>query len=87
MEDSNLSEYKEIIDVISKTIYSKVKSREEVLNDFSIPVETSNHHIHLTRDSLDVLFGKGYELTKLRDLSLNRENLPATSRSILLVQI
>ena len=69
MEDSNLSEYKDIIDVISKTIYSKVKSREEVLNDFSIPVEISNHHIHLTRDSLDVLFGKGYELTKLRDLS------------------
>jgi len=69
MGDSNLSEYKDMIDVISKMVYREVKSRKQTSNDFSIPVEISNHHIHLTRDSLDVLFGKGYELTKFRDLS------------------
>ncbi|MEA1940068.1 MAG: phosphate propanoyltransferase, partial [Candidatus Caldatribacteriota bacterium] len=69
MEDSSLSDYKDIIEVISKAIYKEVKPKEGGLKDFSIPVETSNHHVHLTRESLDILFRKGYELTKLRDLS------------------
>jgi len=69
MEDSNLSEYKDIIDVISNTIHRKVKSRGFTSPDFTIPIEVSSRHVHVTRDTLDVLFGKGYELTKLKDLS------------------
>ena len=34
-----------------------------------IPVGISNRHIHLSREHVDVLFGKGYELTKLKELS------------------
>lgn len=34
----------------------------------NISVGVSNHHVHLTREVLDVLFGYGYELTKKRDL-------------------
>jgi len=64
-------EYKELIDLIAKTVYKEITSREEkqLSNQFSIPVEVSNRHVHLTRESLDILFGKDYELTKLRDLS------------------
>lgn len=36
---------------------------EEVL------VETSARHIHLTQEAVDTLFGKGYQLTKKKDLS------------------
>ena len=34
-----------------------------------ILVETSARHIHLSQEAVDVLFGKGYELTKKKDLS------------------
>ncbi len=62
-------DYKKIVDMITETIYKEIKPKEESSHLFSIPVEISNHHVHLTRDSLDILFGKDYDLTKLRDLS------------------
>ncbi len=34
-----------------------------------VPVGVSNRHIHLTREHVEILFGKGYQLTKLKDLS------------------
>ena len=62
-------DYKKLVDMITETIYKEILPKEEPATLFSIPVEISNHHVHLTRGSLDVLYGKGYELTKLRDLS------------------
>ena len=34
-----------------------------------IPVGISNRHIHLSREHVDILFGKGYQLTQLKELS------------------
>ncbi len=34
-----------------------------------ILIETSARHVHVTKETLEVLFGKGYELTKKKDLS------------------
>jgi len=62
-------DYKKLVDMITETIYKEIKPKEESSHLFSIPVEVSNHHVHLTRDSFYILYGKDYELTKLRDLS------------------
>lgn len=35
----------------------------------TVLVETSARHVHVTQEALEVLFGKGYELTKKKDLS------------------
>ena len=34
-----------------------------------VPIALSNRHIHISREDLDALFGKGYELTNIKDLS------------------
>ena len=34
-----------------------------------VPIALSNRHLHISREDLDTLFGKGYELTNIKDLS------------------
>ena len=54
-----------------KTLVSKVieTMSEKSSCDGNIPVGISNRHIHLSREHVDILFGKGYQLTQLKELS------------------
>ncbi|WP_027634025.1 ethanolamine utilization phosphate acetyltransferase EutD [Clostridium hydrogeniformans] len=52
-----------LLENLVKEVVKKVK--EEAF----IEVEASGRHIHLSRKDIDALFGEGYELTKIKDLS------------------
>ena len=54
-----------IADIVKKVISEMGTSN----TDNQIPVGISNRHIHLSREDLETLFGKGYELTPIKDLS------------------
>jgi len=39
------------------------------METFKVPVGISNRHIHLSQEHIEALFGVGYSLTKMKDLS------------------
>ncbi len=41
---------------------------QRLVDNIFVPVGVSNRHVHLSQESVDVLFGKGYALTKMREL-------------------
>lgn len=41
----------------------------EARDESGIPVGVSNRHIHLTKEDVETLFGAGYELTPMKELS------------------
>lgn len=57
---------------LSEVVTQRVKARligRDISSKRQLSVGISGRHLHLTREVLDQLFGRGYELTKLRDLS------------------
>jgi len=55
------------LQALIESIVSAVKNG--AASEDEVPVGISNRHIHLSREHVDILFGKGYELTKCKDLS------------------
>lgn len=59
-----MGKYEEILKLLKEAV-----EQQEGSKSINIPIGISNRHIHLSQKDLDQLFGKGYELTKLKDLS------------------
>ena len=58
----------EIDQTLIQKVVREVMNRLENKEEISIPIGISNRHIHLSQRDLEILFGKGYQLTKYRDL-------------------
>ncbi|MEL1134341.1 phosphate propanoyltransferase [Desulfitobacterium sp. THU1] len=61
-----MGKYDALVDLLMEVIKEGGELKQ---NDNSIPVGISNRHIHLSQTDLDTLFGVGYQLTKIKDLS------------------
>lgn len=62
-------EEKFIKQIVQEVLQRLLNEERDVSQTSSlIPINISNRHVHLKREHLDILYGKGYELTKLRDL-------------------
>ena len=57
----------QIVELVRKAL-SEIDTKAEV-KDGGIPVGVSNRHIHLSKNDLETLFGVGYELTPIKELS------------------
>ena len=52
-----------------KAIVDKIVGEMSGKSEGDIPVGISNRHIHLSREHVDILFGKDYKLTPIKELS------------------
>lgn len=57
------------VSAVADAILQALQSTENVACSNGVPVGISNRHIHLSREHIDILFGKDYKLTPIKDLS------------------
>ncbi len=55
--------------LVSQIVNRVMEQMGETANTKQVPVGVSNRHIHLSKADLETLFGAGYELTPIKDLS------------------
>jgi len=63
MSTLNISNEEEFVKIVTKLVIEALSNKNLV-----IPIGVSNRHVHLCRSDMDLLFGTGSELTKMKAL-------------------
>lgn len=58
----------DVASIAKMVIETMEKQKKDHEGGFLVPVGVSARHVHLTQEDVEVLFGKGYQLTKKKDL-------------------
>lgn len=58
-----------VLKLLLEAVQANVASPEVKESKDEIPVGISNRHVHLSKGDINTLFGEGYEMTKMKDLS------------------
>lgn len=56
------------VEQITRLVIQAIESAKNNETKMSVPVGVSARHIHLTQKDVEILFGKGYQLTKKKEL-------------------
>ena len=56
------------IELIAKMVLEAMEARNEKAEGYVVPVGVSARHVHLTQEHVEQLFGRGYQLTKKKEL-------------------
>ena len=56
------------IELITRLVMEAIDKKENSSNGYMVPIGVSARHIHLTKEHVEILFGKGYHLTKKKEL-------------------
>ena len=57
------------VSAVADAVYKALLTMQQDETALRIPVGVSNRHMHLSMEHVEVLFGKGYQLTPMKDLS------------------
>ncbi len=56
------------VELITRMVMEAIEKKDQTGNGFAVPIGVSARHVHLTQEHVEALFGKGYQLTKKKEL-------------------
>ena len=57
------------VSAVAEAVLKALEAQGAAASGDGVPVGISNRHIHLSREHINILFGDGYQLTPMKDLS------------------
>lgn len=64
-----MDKHEAVLKLLMEALQTNLTPTEAQEDTYEIPVGVSNRHIHLSKEDLNSLFGEGYQMAKLKDLS------------------
>lgn len=56
------------IELITRLVMEAMDQKKQTESGYMVPIGVSARHVHLTQEHVEILFGKGYQLTKKKEL-------------------